>query len=567
MAKPTPEALFAIFWIYCSNCAAAPCEKFGWRGITDNLRLSSEWIQGLGNDNWQTTTQQQWKWGLEFDFGKLTHDYYRHVAANQRCHMEDLQNELAQMGQGQSQLALLSALRAKHEFLNKTRHEAMQEMAKIEERVMAKNESLIFLEDFRQFVHELGVHANNIESEIRSLAIKTKDFISVSAPNRHHEQVFHEMLAAKRSAEIAKKSFERTNWSFVVGGGVVSRDVVEASGITQSSQPYLAVNINIPIMIATRVAESANQGALFETASSNSIARELQAAASELSREREQLPEAMRALDARIVETRTALAALESADSPLRQTSWLRLKQRMIALESERIFIHSKAEQLDKSFHVNANIAPVATKNALKLQPTAGTMKQALPGERWFSESSVFRARSEELFRTPTADAPQTTRLNFSIVASSTQNMDALASGAERHQWGVFIRAKDQCNLLYFMFRIDGAEPQEDEFSASFVVQQKSNPNLSSHEDCGNLGYQTIQGTLSSPKTMRLKKGKNYILSIKDFGSSMVASLDDHAIWRLDSSSLALPEQSYIGVRSDNVVWDFALHALDPTNL
>ncbi len=59
-----------------------------------------------------------------------------------------------------------------------------------------------------------------------------------------------------------------------------------------------------------------------------------------------------------------------------------------------------------------------------------------------------------------------------------------LGSGGLRHQWGLGI-GPDPCNKFYVMHRA----VHEDFETAELAIQFKSNPGLSTTEQCGNCGY------------------------------------------------------------------------------
>jgi hypothetical protein len=557
MTKLSTKLFCTIVSAYSLNCVASPCVKFGWRGVLDNLRLTSEWEQRFGKDEWHSAALQRWKSGLSFDFGKVTNEYYRSLAFQFRCRASSLHDELAQIGLVRSQMANLSALRAKRNFLQRVQAETGLELTKVENRVKAKSESIIFLEDFRQFTYELNESISKIDTEIIILEARATALDKKDAPTRNHREVLQDLMITKELAASAEKSANRSRWSFALGAGLESQDVTDATGIGYSRQPFYEATLSIPFSVTTLGDDLNGNGPAIEAASIEEKVRELHAAALDLEREREKLPEILRALDARISETQAALAALESSDLSIRQSSWLRLKQRSVALEAERIFSQEKANQLgSRDISVN-NLSDSANAKTVSLTATSGILKPANTPDWMYTDAPTFRARSNVISQIPSEQRSLATELHFSITSPTTATTDKLASGAERHQWGIFVRAKDQCNLLYFMFRLDDSQMKDDEFAAFFVVQEKTNPSQSAHEDCGNSGYKTVAGSFPAASPIRIKKGTKHVLLVKDSGSELLAYLDNKMIWQLQASQLDLPAQPYVGVRSDNVVWEF----------
>ena len=74
-----------------------------------------------------------------------------------------------------------------------------------------------------------------------------------------------------------------------------------------------------------------------------------------------------------------------------------------------------------------------------------------------------------------------------------TEDRSLLRSGAERTQIGLKLKAQDDCNVLYVMWRVSPV--------SNLVVSVKSNPGQHRHAECGNSGYTNIRGTLKRADT------------------------------------------------------------------
>jgi hypothetical protein len=151
----------------------------------------------------------------------------------------------------------------------------------------------------------------------------------------------------------------------------------------------------------------------------------------------------------------------------------------------------------------------------------------------------------------PSADAAQ---LSFTYLGPT--EVDApLGSGAARRQFGVKLRAKDACNLLYVMWRI---EPE-----SKLVVSVKANPGQRSSSDCVNHGYRNLRFALSAP-IPRLQPAQAHKLLALIRNQELRAYVDGALVWRgrLDAAAAALTGPA--GVRTDNVRLQFVLSTDTP---
>lgn len=145
-------------------------------------------------------------------------------------------------------------------------------------------------------------------------------------------------------------------------------------------------------------------------------------------------------------------------------------------------------------------------------------------------------------------------RANFTYVGPAV-DAKPLASGAERRQLGVFMAAKNQCNLLYVMWRL----PLSGSGIGEIVVQRKLNPGKDTHDGCGNRGYETVK---PSEKTAppAIANGEKHVLEAVLASDLLTVQVDGRQVWtgKVDVNGLD-PTQGDIGWRSDNVIAEFAL--------
>jgi hypothetical protein len=131
-----------------------------------------------------------------------------------------------------------------------------------------------------------------------------------------------------------------------------------------------------------------------------------------------------------------------------------------------------------------------------------------------------------------------------------TEVLQALASGAERVQLGLKLRAQDACNLVYVMWRV---EPRSE-----LVVSVKSNPGQRLSSECGNHGYRDLKPQLSSPLP-RLVNGEPHRLRAEIRSEELWVFADEHAVWRGPLDSTAKGFHGPVGLRTDNAGMEFAL--------
>ena len=133
-----------------------------------------------------------------------------------------------------------------------------------------------------------------------------------------------------------------------------------------------------------------------------------------------------------------------------------------------------------------------------------------------------------------------------------TQERSLLRSGAERTQIGLKLKAQDDCNVVYVMWRISPV--------SSLVVSVKSNPGEHRHSECGNSGYTNMNGTLKRP-IPKIEEGSEHSLRAALDGSALVVYADSAVVWEGNIGDDALHFDGPVGLRSDNARFDFRFFA------
>lgn len=130
------------------------------------------------------------------------------------------------------------------------------------------------------------------------------------------------------------------------------------------------------------------------------------------------------------------------------------------------------------------------------------------------------------------------------VVRGKTARIRALASGQERRQVGLKLRAEDGCNLVYVMWRLDPRPMIE--------VSVKRNPGQRTHADCGPRGYTKVAPTFTAPLPA-LDDGQPHGLRAEIVGDRLVAWVDDQVVWDGDLPASARELAGPPGLRSDNL--------------
>jgi hypothetical protein len=128
-----------------------------------------------------------------------------------------------------------------------------------------------------------------------------------------------------------------------------------------------------------------------------------------------------------------------------------------------------------------------------------------------------------------------------------TEHTRALASGQDRRQLGLKLRAANGCNLVYVMWRLD-PKPALD-------VSIKVNPGMATHQQCGAGGYTKVKPT-ERTAVPPLVAGDTHTLHAEIRGDELTAWIDDQPAWRGTLPDQARELSGPAGLRSDNLAFD-----------
>ncbi len=147
-----------------------------------------------------------------------------------------------------------------------------------------------------------------------------------------------------------------------------------------------------------------------------------------------------------------------------------------------------------------------------------------------------------------TDTAPSAT-IGFTYLGPASE-VSHLGDGEVRHQFGIKLKAQDNCNLVYVMWNFDRQK---------IAVSVKLNPGQRTHEQCLDRGYiNNIKPRASAPPPT-VNAGQPHVLAAALTGQELVVKADNKVVWQGTLVPEVLGFSGPIGLRSDNarVVFDF----------
>ena len=173
---------------------------------------------------------------------------------------------------------------------------------------------------------------------------------------------------------------------------------------------------------------------------------------------------------------------------------------------------------------------------------------------------------SPEVRATEIAQGAKAARLVF-VFHGPTEQESKLASGEVARQIGLKLRAKNTCNLLYAMWKLEGEE--------RIVVSVKRNPGMSTHQECGASGYVKIQPAFQATKDKfpSPQDGKPHTLEAQVLKADaksyeLIVKADGIVAWKgLIDASLLDDVDGPAGFRTDNGAFTFRFYSLEPSQV
>jgi hypothetical protein len=186
-----------------------------------------------------------------------------------------------------------------------------------------------------------------------------------------------------------------------------------------------------------------------------------------------------------------------------------------------------------------------------------GAEAQVRPGDFNVTDGKIqgaarhrLQVSTKEMRATLRFTTEQSVTVKFTYLGP-TKEVARLGSGEVRSQFGIKLRAHDDCNIVYVMWHF--APDQK------IAVSIKRNPGKSTHAQCLDHGYiNNIQPRISDVP-QPVEPNQPHVLTASMSGSDLTVTADNKLVWWGDLGPVALAFSGPVGLRSDNarVVFDF----------
>lgn len=155
------------------------------------------------------------------------------------------------------------------------------------------------------------------------------------------------------------------------------------------------------------------------------------------------------------------------------------------------------------------------------------------------------------------ADVGSTPRAGAQIAFTyrgPTLQVIALGDGTIRRQLGLWLRGKNTCNKVYAMWHQNPTK--------GIHVSVKSNPGLSTHEQCRDGGYINNIRATTAREVPAFNVGERHVLAARIEGQVLRVTVDGVLAWEGTLPPAAFSFDGPVGIRSDNVEFDFEFSTL-----
>ena len=163
-------------------------------------------------------------------------------------------------------------------------------------------------------------------------------------------------------------------------------------------------------------------------------------------------------------------------------------------------------------------------------------------------------ASTKEMRATLKFTTEQSATVKFTYLGP-TKEVAHLGSGEVRSQFGIKLRAHDDCNVVYVMWHF--APDQK------IAVSVKRNPGKHTHAECLDHGYINNIRPRISDAPPPVQPNQPHILTATMSGSDLSVTADNKLVWWGDLGPVALTFSGPVGLRSDNarLLFDFLVGA------
>ena len=137
----------------------------------------------------------------------------------------------------------------------------------------------------------------------------------------------------------------------------------------------------------------------------------------------------------------------------------------------------------------------------------------------------------------------QTATVKFTYLGP-TKDVARLGSGEVRSQFGLKLRAQDDCNVIYVMWHF--APDQK------IAVSIKRNPGKRTHTECLDRGYINNLKPRLSDAPPPVEPNQPHALTVTMSDSDLSVTADNKLVWWGNLGPAALTLRGPVGLRSDN---------------
>lgn len=135
-----------------------------------------------------------------------------------------------------------------------------------------------------------------------------------------------------------------------------------------------------------------------------------------------------------------------------------------------------------------------------------------------------------------------------------TKEASRLGTGEIRSQFGIKLRAQNDCNVVYVMWHF-APDPK-------IAVSIKRNPGKRTHAECLDRGYINDIKPRISDAPPPVEPNQPHVLTATMSDSDLTVTADNKMVWWGDLGPVALALRGPVGLRSDNarLLFDFLVN-------
>ena len=195
---------------------------------------------------------------------------------------------------------------------------------------------------------------------------------------------------------------------------------------------------------------------------------------------------------------------------------------------------------------------------AAALPPAANA--QVRPGDFDVTDGKIQSAKgnrlsvsTKEMRATLKFTTEQTATVKFTYLGP-TKEVSRLGGGEVRIQFGLKLRAQNDCNVIYVMWHF--APDQK------IAVSIKRNPGKRTHAECLERGYINDLKPRLSDAPPPVEPNQPHVLTVTMSDSDLSVTADNKLVWWGDLGPVALVLRGPVGLRSDNarLLFDFLVN-------